>query len=56
MLKYLNLPLSSDKALRIFSEVEKGDGTVGTVGTEDFEVALQLLAERVAPRARKRRG
>lgn len=29
VLKYLNLPLSKSKALRIFSEVEKGDGTIG---------------------------
>ena len=29
LLKYLNMPLSKNKALRIFSECEKGDGTIG---------------------------
>src|SRR4051812_43226458 len=47
VLKYLNLPLSKNKALRIFSEVEKGDGTIGQ---DEFESALGLLEERVAGR------
>jgi hypothetical protein len=27
--KYMSLPLSQSVALRIFSEVERGDGTIG---------------------------
>jgi hypothetical protein len=47
MLKYLNLPLSQNKALRIFSEVQKGDGTVGE---NEFTTALSMLEEKVANR------
>jgi hypothetical protein len=45
MLKYLNLPLSHTKALNVFSEVQKGDWTIGE---QEFEKALGLLEDQVA--------
>jgi len=44
VLKYLNMPLSQNVALRIFSECEKD----GVMGPDEFEKAIRLLEQRVA--------
>jgi len=47
MLKYMHLPLDRPKALRIFSEAQKGDGNMGH---DEFEKALNLINEKVTTR------
>jgi hypothetical protein len=41
LLKHLNLPITANRALRIFSESEQGDGTLGPDGFEDAMVSLE---------------
>jgi len=47
LLKYLSLPLSPNVALRIFSEVQRGDGTLGP---DEFERGIHLLEDRIGDR------
>jgi hypothetical protein len=47
LLRYMNLPLSQNVALRIYSEVQRFDGTIGQ---DEFEKAMNLLETRVADR------
>jgi len=47
LLKYMSLPLSPNVALRIFGEVQRGDGTLGP---DEFEKGVHLLEDRIGDR------
>jgi len=52
ILKYLNMPLSQNVSLRVFSECEKD----GVMGPDEFEKAMHLLEDRVADKVLSHMG